>query len=49
MLVKDEPTPQNTGEVGMPTTYRIELKDSTHSGKKTILINGTEIISQMKL
>ena len=29
--------------------FKIEMKDSTQSGKKTISMNGTEIISQTKM
>ena len=44
MLVKDENNAPSAG-TSVPTTYTVALKDSTHSGKKTIIINGKEIVS----
>ena len=34
---------------GCTYQFRVDLKDSLASGKKTILINGTEVVTQMKM
>lgn len=45
MLVKDVHGNMKNPTEAPAQTYRVELKDSFQSGKKTITVNGVEVVN----